>query len=206
MSPNYRDGISRIRVTPVLVWLVALGWLGNLVLGIPFTIALDLSRAAVSGGALHRMVTYSLPHGSLFHCVFIAAIIAVYGFLLEPRIGSFRILVATVGGVLVLGLIHLVAAPPYVAIIGGSGIAFALIGSWVLYWILFRSTLLSGERRVGAIAAVIGVLLSLVPTYYSVWIGQTGSFIAGAAVVWWLSGRAVTPCPTELDDETRRED
>ena len=153
-----------------------------------FVSALDLSRIKDSSDALYRLFTYSLLHLGALYFFFNAIFIAIYGFLLEPRIGSFRTLVSVVAGVFAFGLVHLATAPPDSVMVGGLGMDLALIGGWAIYWARFHSIFISWKKVVGAVAAVIGVLLVILQLSYQVpgsqmWIGQLLSVFAGVGVV-----------------------
>lgn len=115
------------------------------------------------------------------------AAIALYGWLLERRHGSFGVVVpAFLGGV--GGMALTTAALPNAVALGGNGIALALIVTWALPDVITwrRGEDIDGDLLGTAVFALVVALMPLAVTQAS-WIADAVGVLAGAAVGWPLA-------------------
>lgn len=123
--------------------------------------SLGLTPALMSYRQLHTMVTYAFVHAGFIHWFFNVCWILALGLLLESRIGSFRI-----GVLLIMGIISFSTSTTIfnnsltAPMIGCSGVAYSLLAAYAI-------TLYKTFKILPIWEKVLGLILVVVPLWNS---------------------------------------
>jgi membrane associated rhomboid family serine protease len=173
--------LRTVRFTWIVCALVLVGFAFSLAFGTELIDLLALEPQAVANGSIHLLITYAFLHGGFSHLLGSVIGIAVFGCLLEPRLGPVRTALAFAVGAIVAGLVYVVwtmkTGAPQAPYIGSTAGLYALFGAYCVVLRTQRKNVRRWERVCGVMLGIFMVLSLISPTPAII-----GSNIAAIAV------------------------
>lgn len=180
VNPSSSTPVRWVKVPgrrPLVVVTVALLIVAVFALGVP-TGDLAVGSVSLRRGQWWRLAVGWVAHGDVWHALANVWLLLVFGWPLERKAGSGRMLVVFAGGAIVGNALELVLSTGPVVVLGASGGVYAVVGVWLL-WSSRRVFTRAGGALFGPL-----LLFLLVATVGQAVVGVTAWWAHGGGLLW----------------------